>query len=903
MDLNRLEEKQQQLQENIKNLEKDITVERELLTNKFGIQMRPEPWKPKSLEFFQNPERTYRSIREYFELREKASDKTFFERNKKVLEDIPDSNGSRYYSKFNINIGIVADEFLFQSYKDTANFIYITPDNYKEVVDQLDLFIAVTTWRGLNNEWVSVGNPNSKRREELHQIIDFYKEKGINTVFYSKEDPVNYDIFIDIAKRCKYIFTTEEAVVDQYKMDCNNENAYCLAFGINPIYHNPIGMKNKHKKNGVLFAGSWYDKYSERKVDTKTIFNGVIYSGKELKIIDRNYTRKKEQYLFPEQYLQYISPEIPHDFLQKVHKLYDWSINLNSVKYSATMFANRVYELQALGNVILSNYSAAINNKFPNVFLANDMDEVNFILNGYSDEEIYEQQIYGIRQVMSNETTFQRLEYLLKSIGLEECGVIRKVAVVVEEVSPAIKENFGRQTYPYKELVLKSEFTEDTYNQFDMVAFFHEDYHYGEFYLEDLINGFKYTDSDYITKDGYLDGKEVISGVEHNYVNVIKDKYRTVFWTKAFGVQALLDLEGPKETANGYSIDHFECNKQAIQEAQFIDRDYKLSVIVPVYNNGKYLQHKCFNSLKRSSIFDQMEIILIDDGSTDHDTKSIVNKLCSQYENVKSYMFNDGGSGSASRPRNKGIELATSKYVTYLDPDNEAINDGYAKLLELITSDKKLDMVVGNIIKINHIKAKQSSFYTYVMQANKSGLIKDGKKVLIETNMASQSIQALVVKKDLIISNNLSMVENAAGQDTLFFQQLLLKSKMTKVIELDIHIYYAAVEGSVTNQISKKFFEKFLILEEQRLPFLKENGLLKAYVERRFVYYFKRWYLDRVSRIIETDLEDALKVLFKIYSMYKPYLTQKDPDLSMFEDLYNEGQFEEIRNTFRSIDN
>ena len=123
-----------------------------------------------------------------------------------------------------------------------------------------------------------------------------------------------------------------------------------------------------------------------------------------------------------------------------------------------------------------------------------------------------------------------------------------------------------------------------------------------------------------------------------------------------------------------------------------------------MYNNGKYLEFKCFQSLERSSIFDQMEIILVDDGSTDQETLMIMNRIEEEHANVKTYYYQDGGSGSASRPRNKGAELATAPFITYLDPDNEAVNDGYATLLNMLINDSTLDMVIGNILKFDKSK-------------------------------------------------------------------------------------------------------------------------------------------------------------------------------------------------------
>src|SRR5699024_7575417 len=109
-----------------------------------------------------------------------------------------------------------------------------------------------------------------------------------------------------------------------------------------------------------------------------------------------------------------------------------------------------------------------------------------------------------------------------------------------------------------------------------------------------------------------------------------------------------------------------------------------LSVVIPIYNNGPHLLHKCIKSLHRSSIFDQMELVMVDDGSTDIDTIHAINALEKELEWVQVYRYEPGGSGSASRPRNKGLELASCDYITYLDPDNEALNDAYVKLLHAV---------------------------------------------------------------------------------------------------------------------------------------------------------------------------------------------------------------------------
>lgn len=90
---------------------------------------------------------------EYLKYRDQHADINYINEIKPLLDQIPESNGSRFYNKLNVNIGIVADEFLFNSFDGIANFHYITRDNYKQYTDKLDIFLLVTTWKGLNMEW------------------------------------------------------------------------------------------------------------------------------------------------------------------------------------------------------------------------------------------------------------------------------------------------------------------------------------------------------------------------------------------------------------------------------------------------------------------------------------------------------------------------------------------------------------------------------------------------------------------------------------------------------------------------------------------------------------------------------------------------------------------------------
>ncbi|WP_234015945.1 glycosyltransferase family 2 protein [Staphylococcus chromogenes] len=547
----------------------------------------------------------------------------------------------------------------------------------------------------------------------------------------------------------------------------------------------------------------------------------------------------------------------------KTHKIFRWAINVNSVKYSESMFANRVFELQAFGNLLISNYSVGVNNQFPNVFMVNDKTDVGSIINNHSQSELREFQAKNIRNVMLENTTYHRIDEIANFIGLPSTTNTPIIGVVVPERTDMLVEMFQRQMNVQKVLITEDELN-DRIHELDFITFFNESYNYEEYYLADLISAFYYTDVDFV--------KKVINSETnvHEYTNAYEDKYLTMFDAKCYQNMSF---------NIGYTLDDAEL---FYEEKQILSKNDLVSVIVPIHNNGRYLEDKCMRSLRRSSMFDRLEIIFVDDGSTDEETVKVIQRLRRKYPNIVYFRF-ESGSGSASRPRNKGVELATTPYITYLDPDNEAIGDGYAELYKNLVEDASLDMVVGNIIKEDNQKRSVFNYYGTIKKYNNdSALITNTGKYLKNAGLRAQSIQALMVKKEIISQNNIKMVEGAAGQDTVFFQELMIYCKKVLGIKVPIHMYYAAVTGSVTNSISKKLFDKYYKLELERIPFLEKHKLMDSYMENRFNLYIKGWYMPRLNKVKEEEREEAIKRFLEIYQLYHNYERPKDVELDEY---------------------
>lgn len=115
-----------------------------------------------------------------------------------------------------------------------------------------------------------------------------------------------------------------------------------------------------------------------------------------------------------------------------------------------------------------------------------------------------------------------------------------------------------------------------------------------------------------------------------------------------------------------------------------------LSILVPVYNTAPFLK-KCIESIVSQS-FDDWELILVNDGSTD-ESLQICEEYAMQYEKIFLIHKQNGGLVSA---RKAGMERARGVYVTYVDSDDWIEHDGYRKIFE-VAVETKADIIASPI--------------------------------------------------------------------------------------------------------------------------------------------------------------------------------------------------------------
>ncbi|MDR2492639.1 MAG: glycosyltransferase family 2 protein [Coriobacteriales bacterium] len=432
-------------------------------------------------------------------------------------------------------------------------------------------------------------------------------------------------------------------------------------------------------------------------------------------------------------------PTVDYLELQKASKLFDFSLNLNIVTDSATMCAVRVYEMQALGVLLVSNYALALSKNFPGIFTPLWAEEVGRIIDGYTPDEVLSMQLEGIREVFSGRTVFDRLNTVFSAVGLAERFEEKGVLILCGEVTAEARADFEAQTYAAHRLVDLSSSGPDA-----LVALPSEGYcvllgsgRHDRHFLEDLVNAHKFTDVGYTSFATWEEKEGAYEYVEGPVParDALFDLRRASAQEVAAG-QTPVGLLGFKVLAPHYGRDTSSTEK-------------RLAVIMPVYNNGVYLKGRSFRSLLRSSVFNQMRVYLIDDGSTDGETPQAVAEIADAHDNVEAFYFADGDSGSASRARNKGLVLAQEPLVTFLDPDNEAVGDGYARLLAAFDAEPDLTLIAGGNVKLS---AKDTHEPGHSLTC---APIPNSWESLLDHKFMPVNCQAMVIRRDYLVKNDI----------------------------------------------------------------------------------------------------------------------------------------------------
>ena len=225
--------------------------------------------------------------------------------------------------------------------------------------------------------------------------------------------------------------------------------------------------------------------------------------------------------------------------------------------------------------------------------------------------------------------------------------------------------------------------------------------------------------------------------------------------------------------------------------------DLRISVIIPVFNIEQYVKIAVESVLCQT--YKNLEIILVDDGSTDT-SAGICDLISQEYHQVKVIHKSNGGLSDA---RNVGIDNATGDYILFLDGD-DFWNDINA--IERLV--KRVSLSHVDILNFSYIKYYEDTNeyheYFYNISPCPLNLTKnDRKKYLLDHNLYIASACNKLIKKSLFKDGDLYFVNGIYSEDIDWCLRLLIKAESVDFICENFYCYRQR-SGSITHTINDK---------------------------------------------------------------------------------------------------
>lgn len=298
-----------------------------------------------------------------------------------------------------------------------------------------------------------------------------------------------------------------------------------------------------------------------------------------------------------------------------------------------------------------------------------------------------------------------------------------------------------------------------------------------------------------------------------------------------------------------------------------------ISFIIPIFNTQHYLA-TCLDSVLRQTI--NKEIILIDDGSKD-DSINISLDYTRKYDCIT--LIHSSKNNGQSAARNKGIKLAKGKYIYFVDSDDLLLAVDLKKIC-CLAEQYQVDLVkfqaqfqIESRENTNPIRQIFSNPFNVMPR---QAVLVSGEEYLAKVvKHWIPGVCWTLIRRDFLLKNNISFMENVKAEDQLFYVQLLTCQAKVNMLDIgDVIYHYRMRKNSTISTYNPQYFvDHFTICR-----------LLQEWIDKnQFSYTISENILMIMARIYQTAL-----TLYKEFSdedkqKYAHYLS---PQLYQFVDHY-----------------
>ena len=296
-----------------------------------------------------------------------------------------------------------------------------------------------------------------------------------------------------------------------------------------------------------------------------------------------------------------------------------------------------------------------------------------------------------------------------------------------------------------------------------------------------------------------------------------------------------------------------------------------ISIVVPVYKVEKYIRN-CIESIINQT-YKNLEIILVDDGSTDECPK-ILDEYSKKDSRIKVIHKENGGLSSA---RNEGIKLATGKYIGFIDGD-DTVNVEMYEMLSNVLEKYKLDIAFCNIVKVYYNDNNELEFEKTAQKEYEEKIISNSEalKLMMMDGSVGNFACTKLFKRELF--NDIKFPEGKVYEDVGTIYKIV--SKVNKIVYVNKNLYHYLYgrPGAITSSFSEKKIIDSLDVYSEQYNYIKENYKnIKDYANITWI----KMYTSAMEKICINDFNDLWnsKEVLNRYESFKKAIDEVNPKL------------------------
>lgn len=272
------------------------------------------------------------------------------------------------------------------------------------------------------------------------------------------------------------------------------------------------------------------------------------------------------------------------------------------------------------------------------------------------------------------------------------------------------------------------------------------------------------------------------------------------------------------------------CFKGTKKTKKIMNEQYKVSIIVAVYNVEHYI-HRCIDSLLKQT-YRNIEIILVDDGSSDN-SPAICDEYAAKDNRVKVIHKPNGGVSTA---RQAGLDACTGDYVIHADPDDYADGQMIASLLQKAI-DTNADIVTCDFYMNEKVMPQ--------LYKNSSELLRN----LIDVESICVCWNTFV-KRSFISEHNVSFTPSwlCLSEDFLFICRLLVAGATAVHLPMAFYHYWVTNGESLTNKRSEKKLKSIIGVIDELGKIVNGKDYDDFYIRKKYAIQYA-YHAKMFSRI------------------------------------------------------